>query len=213
MTHNDHLGWTSDELTILNRLATPAAIQAYLDGIPYSSDPFSRSPRGVLRDGCANCFDGALLAATALRRLGFPPTVVDLRAAKGKDDDHVIAIFHRHGRVGAVAKSNFVGLRYREPVYRSLRELAMSYFEQYYTLDGEKTLRSYSVPLDLSRLDHLNWTFGDEHLEQIGARLDALRHYPLLTAAMIAALSRMDERSLRAGMLGVNEAGIYRPKE
>jgi hypothetical protein len=203
-------GWTAEELAVLSRLNDVTEVQAFLDSLPYSADDFSRSPRGVLRDGRANCFDGALLAAAALRRLGFPPLLVDLRAVR--DDDHVIAVFRRNGHLGAVAKSNFVGLRYREPIYRSLRELVMSYFEQYYNLDGEKTLRSYSPPLDLRKYDHLGWMFQDERAELIAARLNALRHYPLLTEEMIASLSKVDERSYRAGMLGVNEAGLYKPK-
>jgi len=203
-------GWTTEELAVLSRLNDVTEVQAFLDSLPYSADDFSRSPRGVLRDGRANCFDGALLAAAALRRLGFPPLLVDLRAVR--DDDHVIAVFRRNGHLGAVAKSNFVGLRYREPIYRSLRELVISYFEQYYNLDGEKTLRSYSPPLDLRKYDHLRWMFQDERAELIAARLNALRHYPLLTEEMIASLSKVDERSYRAGMLGVNEAGLYKPK-
>src|SRR5512141_1033501 len=125
-------------------LPAPEAIQRFLDETPYSSEGRYRCPRSVLRDRRAHCLDGALLAAWALRRLGDPPLIVDLRAVR--DDDHVITIFRRRGRIGAIAKSNVVGLRFREPVYRSLRELVMSYFELYYNTDGEKTLRSYSVP-------------------------------------------------------------------
>ncbi len=202
--------WTEDELAVLRRLTDTEKIQAFLDSLPYSTDNFSRSPRSVLRDRRANCFDGALLAAAALRFLGLPPTVVDMRAVR--DDDHVIAVFRRNGHLGAIAKSNFVGLRYREPIYRSTRELVLSYFEDYYNLDGERTLRSYTAPVDLSKYDNLDWMFKDEGVEVIAARLNARRHYPLLTEEMIASLSKVDERSFRAGMLGTNEAGLYRPK-
>jgi hypothetical protein len=148
-----------------------------------------------------------MLAAAALRRLGEPPLIVDLRAVR--DDDHVIAVF-RHGRhIGAIAKSNVVGLRFREPIYRGLRELAMSYFELYYNLDGEKTLRSYSLPLDLGRFDRLGWTERDEAVDEIVAALDRARHVPLLTGPMIAALHPVDPRSYDAGLHGARDAGLY----
>lgn len=188
-------------------LRTPEDIQRFLDDTPYSSDPIYRCPQSVLRDRRAHCLDGALLAAWALRRLGDPPLIVDLRAVR--DDDHVITIFRRRGRIGAIAKSNVVGLRFREPVYRSLRELVMSYFELYYNTDGEKTLRSYSVPLDLRRFDALDWPTRDEAVDTIVARLDASRHHELLTKPMIAALSPVDERSYRAGLMGADPAGLY----
>ncbi|MCC7352808.1 MAG: hypothetical protein IT330_03545 [Anaerolineae bacterium] len=202
--------WTEDELAVLRRLTNTEKIQAFLDSLPYSADDFSRSPRSVLRDRRANCFDGALLAAAALRLLDLPPTVIDMRAVR--DDDHVIAVFRRNGHLGAVAKSNFVGLRYREPIHRSTRELILSYFEPYYNLDGERSLRSYTAPVDLRKYDDLDWMFKDESVEVIAARLNVLRHYPLLTEEMIASLSKVDERSFRAGMLGTNEAGLYKPK-
>ena len=187
-----------------------AAIQRFLDSTRYSADPFGRAPLRVLRDRTANCFDGALLAAAALRRLGHPPLLVDLRAVR--DDDHVIAVFRRHGRWGAVAKSNFVGLRFREPIHRTLRELVLSYFEPFYNLDAEKTLRAYSRPVDLAAFDPLDWVADDAAVDIIGERLDAARHYPLLSRGMIAALQPVDRRSFRAGMLGASGAGLYRPE-
>lgn len=188
-------------------LRTPEAIQAFLDATPYSSEDRYRAPATVLRDRRAHCMDGALFAAWALRRIGEPALIVDLRAVR--DDDHVLAIFKRRGRLGAVAKSNVVGLRFREPVYRTLRELAMSYFELYFNTDGEKTLRSYSVPVDLARFDALDWPSRDDAVEAIVTRLDAARHHALLTPAMIRALSPVDERSYRAGLLGCDPAGLY----
>ena len=183
------------------------AIQTFLDGVEYSAEPVYRSPRSVLADGKAHCFDGALLAACALERHGDPPLVVDLRAVR--DDDHVIAVFRRRRHWGAIAKSNVVGLRYREPIYRDLRELAMSYFEVYYNTDGEKTLRSYSDALDLGRYDAIHWRTRDGRLSKIAAQLDREKHHALLTPAMVRALSLVDERSYDAGLLGVNVAGLY----
>ncbi len=191
-------------------LDSPAAIQAFLDDIPYSADPFYRCPRRVLRDRRAHCFDGALLAAAALRCLGLPPLVVDLYAER--DDDHMLAVWQRDGCWGALAKSNFAGLRYREAVYQSLRELVMSYFEGFYNVLGEKTLRGFTVPLDLAQLDGLDWMVDDAGLEAVAERFDALDRTPVLTPGMLGRLSRMDARSFAAGMQGTDAAGLYRPE-
>jgi hypothetical protein len=198
------------ELELLASLDGPPAIQAFLDSIPYSADPFYRCPRRVLADRRAHCFDGALFAAAALRRLGLPPLIVDLYAER--DDDHLLALWQRDGCWGALAKSNFVGLRYREPVYQSLRELVMSYFEDFYNVLREKTLRGFTVPLDLSELDGLAWMEADGGLETVAERLDALDRTPVLTPGMLARLSPLDARSFEAGMLGVDAAGLYRPR-
>ena len=196
----------------LAALTSPPAIQAFLDALPYSTDLSYRGPRAVLADRRAHCFDGALFGAAALRRLGHRPRIVDLLPAEGRDDDHLLALFQRDGRWGAVAKSNFVGLRYREPVYRGLRELAMSYFEVYYNLEREKTLRAYTAPLDLSAFDRLGWEARDgEPLEAIARRLDELRRFPLLPPEQAGDLALVDELSARAGMLGTDPEGLFRP--
>jgi hypothetical protein len=201
--------WTPSERAVLRELRTPADIQSFLDAIPYSADPFYRCPRRVLADRRAHCFDGAVLAAAALERLGHRPLLIDLRAVR--DDDHILAVFRSDAGLGAIGKSNFVGLRYREPIHRTLRELVLTYFEAYYNVDGEKTLRSYSRLVDLDRPETPGWRLDDAAMETIAARLDAAPHYPLLTPAAECGLGRMDDRSYRAGMLGVNEAGLYRP--
>lgn len=201
--------WTKAELAVLEPLKDPAAIQGFLDSTQYSSDHFYRSPRSVLRDRKAHCADGALFAAAALRRLGLPATIMELRAVR--DDDHLLAVFRRGDCYGAIAKSNFAGLRFREPIFRSLRELALSYFEDYFNLDREKTLRGFSVVLDLERFDDLCWTYQDEPLEQIMNALDRVRHYPLVTAAQVEALAPVDERRFNAGTLGLNFEGVYKP--
>jgi hypothetical protein len=202
--------WTDDERRTLDALAGPGAIQAFLDGLEYSPDPFYRSPRSVMRDRRAHCFDGAVLAACALERIGLPPRLLDLRAVN--DDDHVVAVFERRGLLGAIAKSNFVGLRYREPIHRTPRELALSYFDSYYNVDGERTLRSYSSPIDISGFGRPGWRVDDRALAAIADALDAARHTPLLPAETAGELLRMDARSYGAGMLGVNEAGLYQTK-
>lgn len=199
------------ELEVWLSLSSPNRIQAFLDDIPYSADPIYRCPLSVLRDGRAHCFDGALFAAAALRRLGYPPLIVDMFAER--DDEHLVAVYKQNGCFGAVAKSNFVGLRFREPVYRSLRELVMSYFEDYFNVERERTLRSYTLPLNLKAFDRLDWMVSDAALEAMAQRLDRLRRIPLLTPGMIDGLSPVDERSYQAGMLGVNMDGLYKPRK
>ena len=131
---------TAFEREQLAALDTPRKIQDFLDGVVYEPEYFNRSPLRVLRECRGHCLDGALFAAYTLSRLGDPPLVVDLMQEPGLDDDHVLAIFRRNGRLGALAKSNFTGLRYREPVYASVRELVMSYFEDYFNVNGVRTL-------------------------------------------------------------------------
>jgi hypothetical protein len=201
--------WTRSEMRVLSSLTSPVKIQGFLDTLEYSAESRYRSPRSVLRDRTAHCYDGAVFAAMALRRLGYPPLIVDMDAVR--DDDHVIALFKRHGRLGAIAKSNFVGLRYREPVYASLRELVMSYFESFYNVDYEKTLRQYTRPLNLSAYDKLAWTTSDPALDVIGDALSNIRIYKIIDAAMARSLSPVDKRAYDAGMLGVNKAGLYKP--
>ena len=200
---------TRSELRILSRLDTPSKIQDYLDRLLYSPEERYRCPRSVMRDRMAHCFDGAVFAAAALRRIGYPPLVLDMLPNE-RDDDHILALFRRNGCWGAVAKSNYVGLRFREAVYRTLRELVMSYFEQYHNVLREKTLRGYTRPLDLAAFDRLNWTVRDEPMDLIARRLDQLRRFRVITPRAAAALSAVDARSFKAGMLYVNRAGLFR---
>ena len=192
------------------QLTSPRKIQDFLDGIPYTNESRYRCPLRVLRERMAHCFDGALFGAAAMRRLGHTPLIVNM-LANDQDDDHMLALYRRGGHWGAVAKSNFAGLRFREPVYRTLHELVMSYFEQFYNMECKKTLRRYTVPLNLKAFDRLNWMVSDEPLERIGKRLDEVREVRLLTRRMIAVLSSVDERSYQAGLLGANKVSLYRP--
>ncbi len=203
---------TKAERKIMLRLASPSAIQSFLDGLAYSAEEICRCPLRVLREGTAHCFDGALFAAAALRRLGYPPLILEM-LPNDRDDDHLLALYKFDGHWGAVAKSNFVGLRFREPIYRSLRELVMSYFEQYYNVEREKTLRGYTLPLNLKAFDMFQWMMRDAPLERIAQKLDEIRRFPVLGRSMTPSLSLVDERSFHAGLLGVNEAGLFRPKE
>lgn len=199
------LGFTARELRRLRALRTPRGVQRALDAMPYHIASTAWAPRRVLSEWTAHCLEGAVFAAAALRVLGFPPLLLDLEAVQ--DTDHVIAVFRLRGHWGAIAKSNFSGLRYREPVHRTLRELAMSYFEGYVNLRGDRTLRAYSRPVNLARFDraHPGWMTADEEVWFIPQHLVGLPHRRLLTPAMIRGLSRVDRRSLQAGLVG------YRP--
>ncbi len=196
---------------VMDGLDSPLRVQAFLDSTVYGAENVNRCPLSVLRDGVAHCLDGALFAVAALRRLGYPPLVVDLLPAPGTDDDHVLAVFQCEGRWGAVAKSNFVGLRFREPVYCNLRELSMSYFESYFNIDGLKTLRGYTRPFNLAALDRLGWMWSDAGADAVEKRLYTLKAIPLLSETVAARLSPVDEITYRAGMLVVNPAGLYQP--
>ncbi|MFH1212857.1 MAG: hypothetical protein V1681_02115, partial [Candidatus Neomarinimicrobiota bacterium] len=143
---------TAAELALLDGLDSPLKIQVFLDETPYSTEPIYRSPLSVLRDRKAHCFDGALFAAAALRRLSYPPLILEMLPNK-RDDDHLLALYQKDGFWGAVAKSNFTGLRSREPIHRTLRELILSYFEDFFNIASEKTLRGYTLPLNLTTCD------------------------------------------------------------
>lgn len=198
---------TADEWRLLRSLRTPSGIQRFLDHeIDYDKEedgPRCRSPRNVLRDRKAHCMSGALFAAAALRVLGHPPLLIDLEAVR--DDDHVIAVYRSNGFWGAVAKSNFSGLRSREPVYRNVRELVVSYFEGYYNLRGEKTLRNYSRPLNLARFDRRQWMTAERDVWEIPEWLCEVPHTPLMPFRQTRALGRMDDRLYMAGMVGLVE--------
>jgi hypothetical protein len=195
--------FTAAERAVFRRLGTPEKIQRFLDDLAYNKEPDGptcRSPRRVLRDRTGHCMEGALFGAAALRMIGHPPLLLDLEAVR--DDDHVLAIFQSRGHWGAVAKSNYSGLRYREPVYRSLRELAMSYFEHYYNLRREKTLRNYSRPVNLKRFDRIHWMTAEEDVWAVPEYLLDISHTPLLTPSIIQRLGRVDARLYASGLLG-----------
>ena len=191
-------------------MSDPDKIQGFLDSIDYNPNYECRSPRWVIRKKSAHCFEGALFAAAALEFIGFLPLIIDMKAFN--DDDHVIAVFKKDGHWGSVAKSNFTTLRYREPVYRSLRELVMSYFDFYFNTAGDKSLRSYSLPLNLTIYNSHHWATTDEDLEYIGDKLEKIRHYPVVNKKMINNLKKASETMLKAGMLGSNIDGLFKPE-
>jgi hypothetical protein len=184
----------------LRALKTPSRIQQFIDGLTYQYANTAWSPQRVLRERKGHCMEGALIAASALRLQGRPPLLMDLEGFH--DDDHVVALYRDNGLWGGVAKSNFAGLRFRARVYRTLRELAMSYFEHYYNLRRERTLRSYSVAVNLERLDDQHWMTAEEDVWCVPELLIAARHYPLFPHKVARALPRLDRRSFEAGMHG-----------
>jgi hypothetical protein len=192
---------TPREISRLRALAPPARLQRFLDDLDYDvAGRACRSPRRVLREGKVQCLDGAIFAAAALRTQGHPPLVLDLEA--DRDDDHVIAVYRSHGAWGAIGRSNYSGLRFREPVFRTVRDLALSYVESYFNLRGEKTLRRYSRPLSLARFDARRWMTAEEDLWYVAFHLVDVRHYRLLTRAQERGLARVDRRSFAAGLVG-----------
>ena len=194
------LGFTAAELRKLRALKNPHGIQRFLDDMPYHLADTAYSPRQVLRENTSHCFEGALFAAAALRMNGHPPLILDLEAEH--DTDHVIAIYRQNGHWGAVAKSNYTGCRYREPVYRSLRELALSYFDVYFNLRRERSLRTFSRPVNMARFDPRGWMTSEEPMWFVAEYLFDIHHYPLMTRPMANKLHRLDDRSFRAGCLG-----------
>ena len=202
---------TAKELaTFRRRLDTPSKIQRFLDEIPYNTEDEGetfRSPRRVLRDQTANCIEGAVLAAAALRVQGAHPLIMDLTAVH--DEDHVIAVYRTRRLWGAIGTSKFTGLRNREPVYRTLRELAMSYFEHYFNLDGERTLRGYGRPVNLTRFDRLHWMTAEIDLWSIAEHLERIPHVALLPSSVTRRLTPVSRGVKAAGLLGHPATGKW----
>ena len=202
--------WNREESRLLRRLRTPVQIQQFLNELPYNDRPTTLSPRRVMQERTAHCLEGALFAAAALRHLGYPPLIVDMLARN--DDDHVIAVFRRNRCWGAVAKSNTTLLRFREPVYRSLRELVMSYFEMYFNTNGTKSFLSYSRPVHLARFDRRAWMTDGDDLDCIGDYLGTIRHTPVISEAERRQLSPADPEVIRACFLGAKESGLFKAR-
>lgn len=197
----DDFGLTPHEAARLRRLSPPWRIQRFLDDLDYDvAGSGCRSPRRALRERKVQCLDGALLAAAALRLQGYPPLVLDLEA--DQDSDHVLAVYRVDGCWGAIARSNYSGLRYREPIFRTPRDLALSYVESYFNLRREKTLRRYSGPVSLERFDALQWMTTEEDLWPIAEHLVYVPHQRLLTLRQERRLATLDRRMYAAGLVG-----------
>lgn len=201
---SENFSFDRKELAILKRLSNPEKIQYFLDyEISYNKEidgESCRSPRRVLRDRLAHCAEGAFFAAAALRVNGHRPLIVDLEAVR--DDDHLLAVFKDRGHWGSIAKSNYAGLRYREPIYRTIRELVISYYEHYYNPRGEKTLRAFSRPVNLKRFDSINWMTTEEDLWEVCEYFCTIPHARVMTLQLERKRRRMDKRLYEAGLVG-----------
>jgi hypothetical protein len=213
MTNNKtkrRFGFSRDEYSILSKLNTPARIQDYLDRLDYNLEKLGEtcySPRTVLAKQQANCIEGAIFAAAVLRMHGHPPLILDLTSVR--DDDHVLAVVKLDGCWGALSKSKYSGLSFREPIYRTLRELVLSYFECYFNFDSEKTLRGYSRPVNLSRFDKRGWMTSAENLFYIPEYLGLqVAHTEILTRKMIRHLRPVTPLMKDAGELWMKKKGI-----
>jgi hypothetical protein len=197
-------------------LQSPMDIQRALDRMAYVGEERDRCPLDVMKDRQCHCLDGGLFAALALRRIGDPGLLVDLvplRDSKGRnlDDDHVLAVFRRHGRWGAVAKSNFAWLRYRDPVYRSLRELVMSYFEAYFSVNSIKVLRGYTRPLNISGYDQWHYAWDEAGAGRLYKGLYSRAEIPLIPPESEEWVEVVDKRQFDSAFLGVNWDWVFRP--
>ena len=187
---------------MLRRLDSPRRIQEFLYGLKQNFEAHGDTCNGVrevLRTRRAHCIEGAMLAAAALWVHGEPPLLLDMRAVR--DFDHVVALFRRRGRWGAISKTNGFALRWRDPVYRTLRELALSYFHEYCNRRDHKTLREYSVPYDLRRADPAVWSSGRKHAWQVAETLDDLRHFRIVSRRQLKEVTRRDPFERAAGLL------------
>jgi hypothetical protein len=199
---------TPKQRRIFHGLTSPEKVQRFLDRVRYSDSDTYFCPLTFMKKNYGGCFEGALLAAVVFRRLGYPSLIVEMTSEN--DDDHILAVYKKNGLWGAVAKSIFPGLRSRQPVYRMVRELVMSYFEFYYNLKRKRTLRGYSAPLNLKRLDIMGWMQSDEAIVLVGKALDNTPHFPLFPSRLGRKLARMDPWTFRAGMLGTDRSKVYR---
>ncbi len=197
-------GLTKEEYKLLKSLNTPRKIQDYLDKLSINFEEHGEtclSPRMVIKFKTAHCFEGSVFAAAALRVNGHKPLVVSLETA-ADDQDHLITVFKQHGHWGAISKTNHAVLRYREPVYKSIRELVMSFFHEYFGVnDGKKNLRGYSRPIDLSKFDYCNWMSSDKELWNIYDYSFKVPHIKIMKRSQIATLRKANDIEIKAGQM------------
>ncbi len=201
------MSWTTKERRILSSLRSPAHIQEFLDELDYDENAGIASPRVVLRSGKAQCVSGVLFACAALRELGYAPRLMYIEAVT--DDSHCIAVYERDGLWGGIAKSNFTTLRSREPVYPYLA-LGLSYFDGYYNQYGKRTMRSFTVPVELEVFEPRGWRFSEKPLLYIDRAIDRAPKAWTLSRRRVPALSRVSALLRSAGMLGSKASGLWR---
>lgn len=200
--------WTTSERRILSSLRTPAHIQRFLDEFPYDEKGGAASPRAVMRDGKAQCYSGALFACAALRELGYAPRLLWFDAVS--DDGHAAALYERGGLWGSVAKSNFTTIRSREPIYPYLA-LGLSYFDGYFNAFGKRTMRAFTVPVELEPFESRGWRFADDKLLYIDRAIDTAPRAWRLPRGSVKHISSVSDSLLKAGLLGANPEGLWRP--
>ena len=194
--------YTSPEIKLFKKLDSPKKIQDYLNKLKFNFEKRGEtcySPRFVIKNKTAHCMEGAMLAAAVLEFQGHKPLVMDLRSVKPHDDDHVVAVFKQFGCFGAISKTNHAVLRYREPIYKTIRELVLSYFHEYFLKNVRKTLREYSKLLDLNYFNKLNWGTSSENIFKIPQHLDKIKHYKILSAQQTKNLRHADKIEIKAG--------------
>ena len=210
--NNKDFKWDKKELQVFQSFKAPMDIQLFLNKLKYNTDgDICKSPRKVLRIKTAHCTEGAYFAAAALRFMGYPPLIVDFMVKN--DDEHLIAVFKKNDLWGAVAKSNTTSLRYRDPVYKSIRELVMSFFEFYFNILGVKSLRSYSRPINLSQFDCKDWMYTDEELHFISDYLTQAKHKPIASEKILDNLAKTDKDVFKAVFLTSDWKGLYKAKK
>ncbi len=190
-------GYRKDEIKLFKKLNTPEKVQDYINSIPFNFDErpgTCMSPRMILDRNIADCVEGALLAAAILEFHGHKPLLLDLRSLKAPYDyDHVVAIFKKDGFWGAISKTNHSVLRYREPIYRDIRELVMSFFHEYFLDSGKKTLREYSDPFDMNYFNKIDWRTTEKDLPKVLSHLDRIKHHKILTKKQEKNLRKADK--------------------
>ena len=202
--------WNAQERRVFERLQSPADIQAFLDALGYDPRGGAASPRAVLRDAKAQCYSGALFAAAALRELGYGARIMWIDAVS--DDGHCLALYERDGLWGSVAKSNFTTLRSREAVY-TYESLGLSYFDGYFNVLGKRTMRAFTVPIDLEQFEPRGWRFSSGKLLYVDRAIDDAKRAWKLARRAAKLISNVSEQLRRAGLMGSNPEGLWKPDE
>ena len=202
------MNWTAKERRVLASLRTPARIQQFLDELPYDPRGGAVSPRGVLRNGKAQCYSGVLFACAALRELGHPPRMMWIDAVS--DDGHALALYQIDGMWGSIAKSNFTTIRSREPIYTYLA-LGLSYFDGFFNQYGKRTMRAFTVPVELEPFESRGWRFDTGRLSYIDRAIDTAEREWVLPRKSVRHISKVSESLRKAGLLGARPEGLWRP--
>jgi hypothetical protein len=206
-------GFSEKECRLLSKLDTPRKIQDFVDRLEYNLEEKGEtynSPRVVMRLSEADCFEAAIFAAAALRFHGYPPLLIDLLSSKD-DSDHVLAVFKQKGRWGAIGKSKYTFFTFREPVYKTIRELAMTYFDLYFNYWGKKTMRGFlKQPLNLAMFDKRQWMTTEKRISYIATQLDMIPHEKILKRGMAVGLRKIIPIDKEAGELWINRKGLLK---